>query len=173
LTATEASVLGLLTRGPKSGYELKQAADRSVGYFWTPAKTQIYAVLPRLVQAGLATRREVVQQGRPNKQVYRVTAAGRSALRAWLASSDVGPEPSRNPLLLKLFFGDLADRDALIEHVRRERDSAEKLRRELQEIDARSEPDPFRALTRRYGLAYADAVRSWADEALRELEAME
>ncbi|MBA2383411.1 MAG: PadR family transcriptional regulator, partial [Actinobacteria bacterium] len=85
LTATEAALLGLLAlRGGQSGYDLKKAVDASVGYFWKPAKTQIYAVLPRLVAAGLATRRAVAQHDRPDKSVHRPTAAGRAALTEWL-----------------------------------------------------------------------------------------
>jgi DNA-binding PadR family transcriptional regulator len=39
LTVTEVAVLGLLTRGPMSGYDLKKSAETSVGYFWDPAKS--------------------------------------------------------------------------------------------------------------------------------------
>ena len=52
LTATEAALLGLLRKGPMSGYDLRKDVERSVGYFWAPAKTQIYATLPRLVESG-------------------------------------------------------------------------------------------------------------------------
>ena len=55
LTTTEAAVLGLLSHGPRSGYDLRKAVELSVGYFWGPAKSQIYAVLPRLVE-GRSTR---------------------------------------------------------------------------------------------------------------------
>src|SRR5918911_3115448 len=104
LAATEAAVLGLLADREQSGYDLKRAIDRSVGYFWGPAKSRIYTVLPRLVERGYATRRGVVQEDRPNKQLYRITAAGRRALEAWLAEPS-GPAPNRNPLPLKGVFG--------------------------------------------------------------------
>ena len=54
LSLTEYAVLGLLTFGPASGYELDGLAGRSLVYFWRPAKSKIYAVLPRLVEQGLA-----------------------------------------------------------------------------------------------------------------------
>ena len=69
LTPTEYAVLGLLTSGEQSGYDLQKYAERSVGYFWTPAKSRIYATLPRLVDEGLVLSRGVVQSGRPNKQL--------------------------------------------------------------------------------------------------------
>ena len=48
LSDTEYAVLGLLTFGERSGYELDKLAGRSIGYFWRPAKSKIYAILPRL-----------------------------------------------------------------------------------------------------------------------------
>src|ERR671922_289852 len=128
LTPTEYAVLGLLTWGEQSGYDLQKFAERSVGYFWTPAKSRIYATLPRLVEGGLVRRRDIVQSGRPNKQVYRLTKAGEEALRRWVAEEPLEPETSRNTLLIKLFFGDLAEPEEVLRHVRQRRAEAEQLR---------------------------------------------
>jgi DNA-binding PadR family transcriptional regulator len=155
-----------------SGYDLKKAIDGSVGYFWGPAKSQIYAVLPRLVEAGYATSRKVAQSQRPDKQVYRITALGREALRRWIEDTPTPPEPDRNTLLLKLFFGEVSSPDVLAEHVRERRESAQRLKDELEVIDAAphdAELDFYSNLTRRYGHRWADAVIAWADEAEREL----
>ena len=59
---------------------------------WAPAKSQLYAVLPRLVDAGLAKKRDVPQRGRPEKQVYRITRP-EEALRSWLNSGPIAPVP--------------------------------------------------------------------------------
>jgi DNA-binding PadR family transcriptional regulator len=118
LTATECAVLGLLTKGARSGYDLAKKAEGSVAWVWSPARSQIYAVLPRLVQAGLATSRKVVQSGRPDKQVYRITRKGRRAVRDWLESSD----DSEDTFLLRVFFGDLMSKDALVALIERERE---------------------------------------------------
>jgi PadR family transcriptional regulator AphA len=171
LTATEAAVLGLLTKGPLSGYDLKKRAERSVGYFWDPAKSQIYAVLPRLVEAGYARSRKVEQSGRPDKLVYRITTRGRQALKEWI---ELAPalESARSLLLLKVFFGNLADREAVLAHVRERRRNAEELKAELDEIDARAaggEHDLFPSLTRSYGRHWADAVIRWTREVERKL----
>jgi DNA-binding PadR family transcriptional regulator len=80
VSATEAAVLGLLHPGERSGYDLQQLARGSVGYFWAPARSQIYAVLPRLVATGLAEPLDLVQDRGPAKRRYRITAAGRGAL---------------------------------------------------------------------------------------------
>ena len=173
LTTTECAVLGLLTRGPMSGYDLKKAVETSVGYFWAPAKSQIYAVLPRLVEAGYATSKKVAQPQRPDKQVYRITAHGREVFKKWIDDTPTPPEPNRNLLLLKLYFGDLSSPERLAEHVRERRSAAQELKAELQAFDAAPCGDPeldFHAnLTRRYGHAVVSAIIRWAEETEREL----
>src|SRR4051795_10940751 len=113
ISATDAALLGLLTQGGElSGYDLQRRAESSGGFFWAPAKSRIYAVLPQLVENGYATSREVVQSGRPNKQLYKVTKSGRAVVRPWLEEPPVF-EPERAPLLLKLYFGDLLSPETL------------------------------------------------------------
>jgi DNA-binding PadR family transcriptional regulator len=173
LTTTECAVLGLLTRRAMSGYDLKSAIETSVGYFWAPARSQIYAVLPRIVEAGYATSRKVAQSRRPDKQVYRITRRGRAAFKEWVEETPTPPEPNRNLLLLKLYFGDLSSPERLAEHVRERRSAAQELEAELQAFDAAPCGDPeldFHAnLTRRYGHAVVNAIIRWADETERKL----
>lgn len=169
LTTTEAAVLGLLTHGPMSGYDLRKAVEASVGYFWGPAKSQIYAVLPRLVEGGYARVRKVEQDQRPDKSVYRLTQAGRAALKAWIEETPAPPDPDRNPLLLKVFFGEVASPEILVGHIRERRLEAERLRSHLEELDAEEPGDVYDSLTRRWGLEYAAAVIRWAKRAEREL----
>jgi PadR family transcriptional regulator AphA len=52
LSMTSYGVLGLLTFGAMSGYDLTKQAERSIGYFWTPAKSQVYSELRRLAEMG-------------------------------------------------------------------------------------------------------------------------
>jgi len=172
LTSTEAALLGMLARGgARSGYDIRKGVERSVGYFWAPAKSQIYAVLPRLVEAGLLTRRDVAQTERPDKQLYRITAAGRRALVTWLEDAPLEPEPDRNPLLLKVFFGGLMSQEALIRQIREQRREAETLKADLDRLDAEGggEHDLHPSLTRAYGHEYANAIIRWARKAERTL----
>src|SRR5438045_7471792 len=100
LSDTEYAVLGLLTHGERSGYERDKPAQPSIGYFWRPAKSKIYAILPRLVAHGLADSTAVAQDRRPNKQLYRITSSGEEALREWLGSPDPVAGVARDGLLL-------------------------------------------------------------------------
>lgn len=161
--------MGLLTWGEQSGYDLQKHAEQSVGYFWTPAKSRIYAILPRLVEAGLVRRRDIAQSGRPNKQLYRLTRAGEEALRGWVAENPLEPETSRNTLLVKLFFGELAEPEDMLRHIRQRRAEAEQLKAEIEAIDAEGRDALYPWLTRLYGLEYAKAIIRWSKAAERAL----
>ena len=172
LTTTEAALLGLLRRCPMSGYDLRKEVEKSVGYFWAPAKTQIYATLPKLVEAGYATHQKVVQDARPDKTIYSITDSGREALRDWVENAPLDAGQSRNLILLKVYFGSAADSETLLGQLRERREDAERLRAELEELDAipGARDDPFQTLTRRWGFLYAEALLRWTKDAERELE---
>jgi PadR family transcriptional regulator, regulatory protein AphA len=108
LSTTEGAVLGLVALGERSGYDLALVAEDSVQHLWTPSRSQIYKTLPRLVAAGLARKREVEQQGRPDKALYRISSSGRAALRSWLDEVEDEPANGRIVFPLKLFFCEFA-----------------------------------------------------------------
>ena len=166
LTTTEAALLGLLRTRPMSGYDLRKDVERSVGYFWAPAKTQIYATLPKLVAAGYATEERVLQDARPDKSVYAITEAGRDALREWVEEAPLEAGQGRNLILMKLYFGEGADQEALLRQLQERRADAERLLGELEELEeAGAGGSPFQALTRRWGFIYAEALVRWTEEA--------
>ncbi len=173
LSTTELSVLGLLSVfGERSGYDLKKHAEVGVGYVWTPAKSQIYAVLPRLVAGGYATSRHVEQSSRPDKQVYRITNKGQEAFRAWLEEPVEERPDARSTFLLKIFFGRHMSREALLAHLERKREWALAYLDEFREIEERirdEESSYFGYVTLRCGITQAEGWIRWADEILNEL----
>lgn len=106
LSKTAVVILGMLGRQPRSGYDIKQAVDRSTRFFWAASYGQLYPELKRLETAGLVASHAEPTGGR-RRQVHRLTAAGRRALLGWLASPG-GSVEVRDELLLKLFFADLS-----------------------------------------------------------------
>ncbi len=175
LTVTENAVLAMLGRlgqSAVSGYDLKKFADNALGYLWAPSKTQLYVVLGRLVEAGLATRRDVPQRHRPDKHLYRITKPGRAVARAWLERDEDQPDPDRSTFMLKFFFGTQAARPAMLKQLRVFRESYDERLATYEEIasslEALSARDDFTYLTLRFGIARARAAVAWADDALQE-----
>src|SRR3954447_8687856 len=107
LANAAAAVLGMVALGARSGYEIRRAAELSLRFFWALGPPQIYAELGRLEEAGLVAGHDE-SQGRRARRVYAVTKAGKRALEAWGRSSDRAPLELRDPLLLRLFFGDFS-----------------------------------------------------------------
>jgi DNA-binding PadR family transcriptional regulator len=104
-TPSTYAVLGLLARRPSSGYELGTRAA-SIDNFWPLTRTHIYSELAKLEALGFVAGVEVSQELLPDKRVYSVTPEGAQALDAWLHNPDPGVPRPRQPMLVKLFFGD-------------------------------------------------------------------
>jgi PadR family transcriptional regulator AphA len=105
LTTVSYVVLGLVSCAePVTSYEMKRLVAVSIGNFWPFPHSQLYAEPARLAAAGLLDE-DVERSGRKRRR-YRMTAAGRAALREWLATPTSDPTEIRDHGLLKLFFGD-------------------------------------------------------------------
>ena len=99
LTDTSYAVMGLLDMfEPATPYQLKQIAQVSIFHFWSIPHTQLYTECGRLAEAGLLDERRE-ERGR-RRRIYRLSAAGRKALRAWRDDPDdralraAGPRPA-------------------------------------------------------------------------------
>lgn len=176
LPQTSFAVLGMLSFYPMSGYDLKQFADRSIGHFyWSPAKSQVYAELRRLKSAGLVTERHVEQEGRPDKRVYAISAAGRKRLSDWVENTEFEQDVFKSSLMLRLFFGEVADPASLI-HLLEENLAFEKeTLAELEAMEERcltsDEKTTFTLLTIQGGIHFKKASIKWSEESIETLKA--
>ena len=171
LTTTEAAVLALLTiEGEQSGYDLHRRVSHSIGHVWAPAKSRLYAVLPRLAADGLAHGRHVRQLSRPDKQIYAITDAGRAAVQDWLETVESGAPTAT--VHLKLFVGGLTTHDVLRRHLE---EHLEDLRRRLGELEELERSNTGRGNDRyhRYllelGLQSTRGSIRWAEKVLADL----
>ena len=80
-------VLGVLTREPAYGYEVKKRIARSFGtQYPNLSDSAIYPRLAQFEKDGLVEGRVEQQQGVPNKKVYRLTEAGLRRVRELVAT---------------------------------------------------------------------------------------
>lgn len=161
LTTTEAAVLALLAiEGERSAYDLTKAVEQAIGHVWSPARSGLYATLPRLAKDGLALKR-----GR----LYRISKDGRASLAEWLETVEPG---ARETFFLKLFVGGLTTPDVLLEHVDQfSADTGARLDRyrSLQRTNSNEGHDWYHRLLLDHAIARAEQELDWAAGVTRKL----
>jgi PadR family transcriptional regulator, regulatory protein AphA len=174
LGKTSYVILGMLTFGPKTGYEIKSLVDVSTRFFWAASYGQIYPELSRLEGLGLV-RAERDPADRRRRAVYSLTADGEQALQEWLTSTAPLHLELRHEGALKLFFSDVLDREEQIAQIRRMRAEHEKVAEQLRTMEpgvreaAEESGTPLCHLTLEWGIAYQDFVVDWCRRAERRL----
>ena len=164
LPTTSYAILGLLSRGPKSGYELAGLADRTIAHFWSIAKSQVYGELVRLERLGYVRGTDVQQRKIPDKRVFRLTARGESALDAWLSEADSTPDRYRSAFLVKVFFGDRIPSAVLDEHFEHYHVGVRRYHDQLAAIVTQTAGQPkvaHRRATALLGMRLTEAVDAW------------
>ncbi len=177
-TTTADALLGLLSLGSMSGYQLRQLIDESIGNFWTESYGQIYPTLKKLVAEGMVTAQVEARSEKAERTLYSLTAAGRRRVHDWL-QLPAQVRPPRNELLLKLFFSGLVPREIATRQLeafralQMQRVARYKITAEETERRHAKHPDlPYWLITVRYGLHEAQALIAWSEEALRTLAAL-
>jgi len=190
LATTEYALLGMLSIALMTGYELKQFAEGTIGFFWRESFGQIYPALGRLARGGYI--REVVAKKRTGKKsaaagrerrVFELTKEGRRMLAEWMPEACREQVP-RNELLLKLFFGAEAPVMVSRAHLQKQAEKArarmaeyEKIGRELQRMRGAPAPDGPRVvwweMTLRRGIVDTRAELEWCKECLRTMKALD
>ncbi|MGW0700222.1 PadR family transcriptional regulator [Streptomyces sp. NPDC002867] len=174
------AVLAALLDGEYSGYQLAKAFDIGVANFWHALPQQLYAELAKLEKEGLVTGRQVVQETRPNKRLFRVTDAGVAELERFAAAPSK-PTFIRDDLLVKVQAADAIGTGPVIEQLEERACAAEAkiellgalLRRlrgdaDEEEFLCRGERiGPY--LTCLRGLAFEEGHRDWCRRIARVL----
>jgi DNA-binding PadR family transcriptional regulator len=107
---TEWVVLGLLAEGPAHGFALARLLARGgeVGRVWAASRPLTYRAIDQLADDGLIEPVRTEPGAGPPRTVHKVTAAGRRALRRWLAQPVSHPREVRAELLVKLLLRERA-----------------------------------------------------------------
>ena len=76
-------LLGLLTRHPRYGYELKHETEQLLGRGAELNPGQLYPLLRKLADQRLLSGERVEQEDRPDKRVFTLTETGARELTDW------------------------------------------------------------------------------------------
>ena len=104
--------LGMLNDGEASGYDLKKHFESTFAHFFSAGYGSIYPALSALAEAGLVDCREIPQEGKPDRKVYRITAAGHEHLLAALQDPAPGHKV-RSEFLATMCFAHLMTADQI------------------------------------------------------------
>lgn len=77
-------ILGLLIEKSRTGYEINEVFETIFKHFYKTSYGMIYPTLKRLSESGLVEKEIVIQNGKPNKNVYHITDEGKQALITWV-----------------------------------------------------------------------------------------
>jgi DNA-binding PadR family transcriptional regulator len=116
------TLLGFLSYGPMTGYDLKKQMDRSTQAFWHAHLGQIYPALKKMAQDDLVEISVVPQEGKPDKKYYLITDAGRAELATWLRQPLDTLSKKKDPVLLQLFFSGALPKATILEQLERQLD---------------------------------------------------
>lgn len=170
------TLLGLLAREPLSGYEMKQQINNRIAHFYKINNNQLYPSLSKLEEAGFIELQAIEQDSyRPPRKIYRITASGIDALKAWvLELPEVG---DRDTFLLKQYSAWLVSPDALIGLIEKNKEQDERTLEDYKErISSFQKQDPdvqdplFSTISvLEMGIAIEEASIGWCNRMLEVL----
>jgi DNA-binding PadR family transcriptional regulator len=172
-------LMGLLSQKPMTGYDLDKLFNASLGFFWPAQYSQIYAELDKMEKKGWLASQRVVQEDKPNKRVYSLTAEGKAEFIDWLSTSEDDLKTSfsiKSGFLMRLFFAGNTGKAQVLEMMR----ALQKLccdRRAVFETIKQSiiddDDDDYVKLTALYGEMANETRLAWTEKAIAHIENME
>lgn len=125
-------ILGILSKKPCSGYEIKRHFEEDFSFFFDASFGTIYPALSKMEKQKLITKESVRQEGKPDKNVYTITEEGRDRFIHYL-KQPAEREVLRSDFYMHLYFADMADEEDLDRLLRQELASKQETYNKLSE----------------------------------------
>lgn len=164
-------VLGLLNEKEMSGYEIKEVLDTQLAFFFDGTFGMIYPLLRKLEKEKLIEKKHIIQDGKPNKNVYSITPDGKEAFQSYI-NSELSEESFKSDFLMRLYFGENLTKEQLVSFTQQELERKEHnlqlLQKNFQQWEANGISDTQK-ITIDYGTAYYRAEIEVLKNALENL----
>ncbi len=132
--------LGILSLQEASGYEIKKdVEDGLFSHFIDASFGSIYPALTQLAAEGYVTVREEEQTGKPDKKVYAITEAGKSALARAISVSPA-KDKYKSEFLFQMLLQDYLSPEMMLVAIQKQLDD---LNEDLARIAECSQEPPF------------------------------
>jgi DNA-binding PadR family transcriptional regulator len=166
LSPTAYVILGMISREPRSGYEIKALVDDTTRFFWAASYGQIYPELKRLSGAGLIEGSDV-PRGERKRTVYAITEDGERELKDWLRRPPRTVE-MREEGLLKLFFAGVLPPEQAAETLRSMHEYRRGIATRLRAMEPGAEEkleqdDPYPLMVLQGGIEFNEWFADWCE----------
>ncbi|UOQ42968.1 PadR family transcriptional regulator [Halobacillus salinarum] len=174
---TTYAILGLLTAGCHTGYDVKQMMDNSLNHFWKISYGQIYPTLRQLADEGFAEVSTANEGGKPDRKEYVITERGKEALEQWVSGPLSSLPTERNELLLKLFFSRhqpaekaIAQVEAYLNSLQERYNAYLTIEHSILSSCAFDADAKYGLITLEYGKKVTKAAIEWCEHTIQQLE---
>ncbi len=116
--ALKEAILGILSDGPMTGYEIKHFFRNVIKHFWSVSDGQLYPTLKKMNKEEIISLQVVQQDSTANKHVYSITEKGRQQFEKWLREPVTKFEELKEPFVIKVFFFSKLPREDILGHLR-------------------------------------------------------
>lgn len=167
LSPTAYVILGMVSREPRSGYEIKALVDDTTRFFWAASYGQIYPELKRLSAAGLVEGIDA-SRGERKRTVYAITADGEAELVDWLREPPETAE-MREEGLLKLFFSGVLPGEDAAATLRAMREHRLGIAARLRAMEPKAKEkeeandDPYPLMVLQGGIEFSEWFAEWCE----------
>ena len=113
------AILGLINRGPITGYDItKEFHDRALANFWNAKHSQVYPELNKLVEEKLVEFQVIIQGEKMEKKLYSITEKGATELIEWLKKDEPLEITPKDKFRLRTYFSDFMPEGVLDKHLK-------------------------------------------------------
>jgi len=112
------ALLGLIDRGPITGYDIsKEFEKRIMANFWHAKHSQVYPELKRLLEENLITVELIIQGEKMEKKLYTITTEGHAEFVEWLLLDEPLGVTPKDVFRLRTFFSDFMSASDYEQHL--------------------------------------------------------
>ncbi|MBV1883078.1 MAG: PadR family transcriptional regulator [Pseudomonadales bacterium] len=171
------TILAMLETGEITGYGIAKKFNGTFGFIWNASHQQIYQELAKLSKVGLVDYQSIIQSGKPNKKIYKITSSGLQELRKWIENPMDLPK-IKDQLMVKLFVGHLVKPEVIQSQIKQHRKLHQEKLDTLCEATQENNNDTsvnnkLAHLAIKRGIALHQSWLQWATEVQDVLEELE
>lgn len=165
---TPYAILGALSHGPKSGYDISRLFDSQSLFFWSESYGQIYPTLKRLLEDEMVEMKSEARESGPERKIYSVTESGTEHLQVWLDDRAL-KSSVRDEFMLKLYFSPETDKAKTIERLELLQTQVEQHIETLNEESEDFGDELHRDLALSWARHYHEARLAWSQKSIEKL----